>query len=201
MSTKTYDRQSGKFIARIAENLPEMPDDIMQGWIDDPKALQNFLKGLVPTTNGDKVSDSIIRINRSVKPTYPDWVVKVLHPELEMTGPAEYNAAKLEQWLHDDQKDGGWIRGQKIYEHLKNNNMLESCIGLADLLAIQAKGIYFFRKHFAGKMVFGWKSVVRSRFGNLRAPCLCESGDEVYLHWRGLEGAWGGLGPALRLAS
>lgn len=48
MSAKTYDRQSGKLIARIAENLPELPDDVMQGWIDNPKGLQKFLLGLNP---------------------------------------------------------------------------------------------------------------------------------------------------------
>ena len=48
MSAKTYDRQSGKLIARIAENLPELSDDVMQGWIDNPKGLQKFLLGLNP---------------------------------------------------------------------------------------------------------------------------------------------------------
>lgn len=48
MSAKTYDRQSGKLIARIAENLPELTDDVMQGWIDNPKGLQKFLLGLNP---------------------------------------------------------------------------------------------------------------------------------------------------------
>jgi len=46
MEQKTYDRQSGKLIARIAENLPEMSGEVMQGWIDDPKGLQKFLLGL-----------------------------------------------------------------------------------------------------------------------------------------------------------
>lgn len=42
------DKQTGKLIARIAENLPDMDGDIMQGWIDNPKGLQNFLRGLCP---------------------------------------------------------------------------------------------------------------------------------------------------------
>lgn len=46
MEQKTYDRQSGKLIARIAENLPEMSGELMQGWIDDPRGLQKFLQGL-----------------------------------------------------------------------------------------------------------------------------------------------------------
>jgi len=48
MSAKTYDKQSGKLIARIAENLPELSSDVMQGWIDNPKGLQKFLLGLNP---------------------------------------------------------------------------------------------------------------------------------------------------------
>ncbi len=50
MGAKTYDRQSGKFLARIAENLPELSGDVMQSWIDDPKALQKFLLGLSQPT-------------------------------------------------------------------------------------------------------------------------------------------------------
>lgn len=63
MSAKTYDRQSGKLIARIAENLPEMSGGIMQGWIDNPKALQGFLAGLCPPattfTTPDKFQEMI----------------------------------------------------------------------------------------------------------------------------------------------
>jgi hypothetical protein len=33
---------------------------------------------------------------------YPEWVTKVMHPELEGTGPAEYDLAKVEQWFPDE---------------------------------------------------------------------------------------------------
>lgn len=49
MTAKTYDRQSGKLIAQIEENLPEMSGDVMQGWIDNPRGLQKFLSGLCPS--------------------------------------------------------------------------------------------------------------------------------------------------------
>ncbi|MEY3784342.1 MAG: hypothetical protein RLZZ230_664 [Candidatus Parcubacteria bacterium] len=42
------DKQELKLGARILENLPIMPPDVMQGWIDNPKALNKFLAGLVP---------------------------------------------------------------------------------------------------------------------------------------------------------
>ena len=147
------------------------------------------------------VVDNIIRVDRSVRPVYPDWVRIVMHPELEATGPVEYDVTSLEQWLHGGQKNGGWVRGEKIYEHLKDKKMLESCLGLADLVAIQSKGIAFFRQHFAGKALFGWRSVVRRRNDNLLAPYLYESGDEVVLYWYWLNNDWNGLNPALRFAS
>ncbi|OGF76479.1 hypothetical protein A2926_00740 [Candidatus Giovannonibacteria bacterium RIFCSPLOWO2_01_FULL_44_40] len=141
--------------------------------------------------------DFIIRVDRSVKPSYPDWMKKVMHPKLELTGPAEYNLNAVELWLHNDQKTGA-VRGHTIYKHLQKDNALADCLGLADLLAIQAKGIAVFRKLYASKAVFGWKSVVRHRHGNLFVPCLCGRGDGVVLHWRWLDRGWGSDDPALR---
>lgn len=39
--------QVAKLIARIAENMPEMSSDIMQGWIENPKSLQRVLRTLL----------------------------------------------------------------------------------------------------------------------------------------------------------
>lgn len=36
--------QVAKLIARIAENLPEMDENVMQGWIESPKGLQKVLR-------------------------------------------------------------------------------------------------------------------------------------------------------------
>ena len=108
---------------------------------------------------------------------------------------------KVSLWLHDEQKDGGWIEGHKLYEHLKSNNMLESCLGLRDLEEIQRRGIEFFRQHFKGKAVFGWKSAVRDSDGNLNAPCLYEGVGRVVLDWVWLSNGWSDCSPALRLKS
>ena len=40
------DKQTGKFIARISENLPDISSELMQWWIDRPKKLQELLLGL-----------------------------------------------------------------------------------------------------------------------------------------------------------
>jgi hypothetical protein len=196
------DRQTGKLIARIAENLPEEMDSVvMQRWIDDPKGLQSFLLGLNPpnaTPAPESPLDFIVRVDRSVKPTYPDWFKKLEHPELECSGPAEYNLQTgVQEWLHDDQKNGVVV-GNTIYTRLKDTNALASCLNLQDGLAIQAKGIAVFRKLFGGKAVFLWGSVVRYRDGDLLVPYLYERGDKVVVDWFWLDLNFSSSNPALR---
>lgn len=199
------DKQTAKLIGRIAENLPEMDGDIMQGWIDNPKGLQKFLRGLCPpeatAPKEEAPLDTIIRVDRSVRPVYPDWAKVVMHPELEAVGPAEYDLAKVELYLHDEQKDGKWMKGTKLYDHLKETDSLKNCLGLHDALEIQKKGIKVFRKLFGGKAVFCWKSVVRSRDGDLFVPCVCVGGSLVVVSWDWLGHGWYDVDPAARFAS
>lgn len=68
--------QVAKLIARIAENLPEMSSDIMQGWIDNPRGLQKFLSGLCPTAEAS-VQVQLLRKVASVVVSGPKkFVVK-----------------------------------------------------------------------------------------------------------------------------
>src|SRR3989338_7648426 len=145
-----------------------------------------FLRGeltvqpaVIPEPPPEPVLDFLVRVDRSVKPNYPDWMKKVMHPELELAGPAEYNLQDgVEQWLHDDQKRGSVV-GNTIYKHLQKGDGLANCLNLQDGLAIQQKGIAVFRKLFAGKAGFLWGSVVQNRNGSLRVPYLIENGGEV----------------------
>jgi hypothetical protein len=144
----------------------------------------------------------LIRVDRSISPVYPAWMREVVHPELEKTGPGEYDIkTDVEQWLHDGQENGGLVKGQVIYDHFLATDTLQTCLGLRDLEEIQKKGVTFFQQHFQGKAVFAWKSVVRHQDGYLRAPYLCEGSDRVLLGWYWLERGWYAHYPALRFAS
>lgn len=44
----TYHNQTAKFLAKVAENMPEMSGNVMQGWIQNPKALKKVLAVLCP---------------------------------------------------------------------------------------------------------------------------------------------------------
>lgn len=146
--------------------------------------------------------NTIIRVDRTVKPTYPDWVKKVMHPELEAQGPAEYDLANVEQWLHDGQK-GGWTRGENIYAKLKenDNDLLKTCHTLRDGEEIKKNGIETYRKFFKGKVLFLWGSVVQDVDGDLCVPFLYDVSGKVVLSWYGLGFDWDGRNPAGRHAS
>lgn len=151
-----------------------------------------------PEPPPEPVFDFLVRVDRSVKPSYPDWFKKLENPELECSGPAEYDLqTAVQQWLHDDQKNGVVV-GNTIHKHLKKDNGLASCLNLQDGLAIQAKGIAVFRKLFAGKVVFLWGSVVQNRYDSLNVPYLCEVGGGVVVDWYWLDLDWSSRSPALR---
>ena len=146
----------------------------------------------------EPVLDFLVRVDRSVKPSYPDWMKKLEHPELECSGPAEYDLQTgVYEWFHDNQKTGV-VSGNTIHKKIQRDNTLGSCLNLQDGLAIQAKGIAVFRKLFAGKAVFLWGSVVQFRDGRLNVPFLCEHGDGVVVFWSWLGYNFGSDVPALR---
>lgn len=119
---------------------------------------------------------TIIHVKREVELTYPSWMTKLLHPELEHTGPTTYKVTELEMWLHDRQKRNHFGQGRSIYHHLETNEMLHSCLGLADGLALKEKGVEFFKEHFSGRVLMLWRSaVIKSEEGyrdRLLIPCL-----------------------------
>lgn len=144
--------------------------------------------------------DFTVRVNRSVRPPYPNWSGLVMHPKLEEVGPAEYDLrSDVEQWTRDDQKTSV-IVGNTIYETLKRDNALADQLGLADLLAIQKMGIKVFRELFKGKAAFGWRSVVQDRYDrlDLRVPYLIEDGGEVARFWAWVGSLFNASNRALR---
>ena len=195
--------QVNEYHAAVIRHLPDLPTDRMQELIGDPAGLKKFLAGLAKAPSAklkkQKKVDTIIRVDRLIRPTYPAWATEVKHPELETIGPAEYDLAKeIEPWLHDGQKNAPLTTGNVIYESLKATDTLKICLGLHDACAIQAKGIDVFRKIFGGKVTYFWKSVVRDRVGSLHVPYLYEYGGEVFLGWSWRADGWYGSEPALR---
>lgn len=140
-------------------------------------------------------SDQIVLVDRTIQPVYPDWMKQVLHPELELTGPSQFDVAKMGRWLHDCQRTGISSTGDRIYQYLKKREALQYCLNLADLVAIQAKGIDFYCQHFGERIIVdGWKSEIKGNSDGIKGvfhPYLKILGKWLLLDW-GLLDTWFG---------
>lgn len=170
------------------------------------EGIAKFLRGDLILTEKEKTVmiestiDFLIKVDRSKKPSYPDWKKKVLHPDLELSGPVEFDLKNdVSLWLHENQKTG-YATGNQIYDQLKKDDLLKDCLNLADLVAIQEKGIEVFRSLYKGKAVFGWKSVVEHTDGRLSVPFLIVGGGKIVLTWNWLDNDWNSDDPALRFS-
>ncbi len=213
------DKQTGKLIARIAENLPEMSGVAMQDWIDDPLGLQKFLLGLksknTKVTLIQKASedtdltdllglskkshlDFMINIDRaSLRLSYPRSKKRLLNPELEFLGPREYNLQKeVKPWFHLKQENTA-VPGHEIYSRLQIDGLLGRSLGLIDLAAILAKGNDVHHELYREIAVFAWKSAIEDRLGRRYAPGLFWSGERLIIDWRIFDHSWGVGSPAL----
>jgi hypothetical protein len=72
------------------------------------------------------------------------------------------------------------MEGHKLYEYLKENGMLKSCLSLRDgEEKSKRKALLFSGSSSKAKRSFLWKSVVQNRNGFLYVPYLFEDDDEV----------------------
>jgi len=129
-------------------------------------------------------SGTVIRVDRSVKPKY-DFVFRVeaLHPELEQSGPEEFDLATLVQ-DHFDYRHSSDIR-DSMYEWLVSKHLLNNCLNYQDACAIRAMGPEIFGRYFKDHTVYFWKSVVRVSSGSRLVPYLyLASSGIVALGWK-----------------
>ena len=105
---------------------------------------------------------------------------------------AAIEAGKTELWLDEDQKRS-WVRGHVILQRLTDTGLLDDCADLQELKDIRAEGPEFYHKHFAGKVIVGWRGVRGDR-----VPYLVEAFDEVVLYWNHLGHYFNARNPALR---
>ncbi len=145
----------------------------------------------------EEVIDPIVRVDRSVKPTYPEWGKDIPYSELEATGLAQFDASRVDLWLHPNQKTGA-MDGDLIYNYLNMTGIIGRCAGLRDLEEIQKRGINFFRKFFKGKVLLGWRSAFCRSSGTLHVPSLFEDIGRVKVGWYWNDFALDHSCPALR---
>lgn len=115
---------------------------------------------------------------------YPALAKEILHPEFELKGPNEFDVTTLKRQFHPDQRRGLSVGSKDMYHHLITLDLLQYCVNLADILAIQVRGAKFFRRHFPEGILIAWASVVQSHGGGLYVPYLIERDNKMTIGWQ-----------------
>jgi hypothetical protein len=104
---------------------------------------------------------------------------------------------KFELYLHDKQKNGGWMKGYDLEKHLQETNLLNRAFSLEDdIVKGWLANPKTYPEEFKGKAIFLWKS--RQDSDDYRSVAyLIWSGEQVIVLWHWLEFGWRGLDPAL----
>ncbi|MFM2357819.1 MAG: hypothetical protein RJA61_556 [Candidatus Parcubacteria bacterium] len=130
----------------------------------------------------------IVRVDRVLLPIFP-IEMEPAFPELQRTGPDEFQCSNFEKWQHHRALSSPTLRGSDYVYALKSLGLLERCLGLQDLEAIQGMGIKHFIDVFGpNEMVVAYKSVAIKKYadGLVRGfiPHLCVSRHRFDLRWR-----------------
>ena len=130
------------------------------------------------------LSSALVRVDRSVRPTYPAWMGSQLYPELAATGPDVFD---LEMLI--EVSVNSFVNGAAIHDHLRFHQLLPSCLNLQDLNSIGALGTDTFRTFFPHRGVAAWKDVIcHENSGYLYVPYLIvNDGDTIHFGWEWLE--------------
>lgn len=135
-------------------------------------------------------SPALVRVDRSIKPTYPRWFHSWLNPELENTGPAEFDLSQISLWVHPKQQIVGGICASFVYVQLRDSGLLKTCLGLRDGEEILKQAVVgTFQETPIVRRLFLWKSVAYPRFEptehSLRVPYISTgfSGDQLSIGW------------------
>jgi len=137
------------------------------------KHILRFVVAKRAATKPSPELDFTIRVDRPVKPNYPDWgEMRLVHPELELAGPHEYNLQTEVGILHLDESKRRSVSGKEIYKYISDKGVLTSCLNLQDGVAIQKKGDVMFRSLYANRVIPLWASVIENHDGDWFVPCL-----------------------------
>jgi len=104
-------------------------------------------------------------------------------------------------YLHNKQKNGGWIKGFDLDTYLKEEGLLNRCFSLEDEVVkgwLADSSTY--PEEFKGKAVFLWRSQ-RASGGDRNVACLIWSDGQVIVRWDWLGDDWHGYNPVLLASS
>jgi hypothetical protein len=178
------------------QNLPQLEKDKMQEWINSPRGLRLFLKGLKGTVPSADL-DYNVHVDRSkseetLKQYFPIYG-QLIYPDLQAVGPTVYDLRKVKIHSHDSlraQSIYGLVNGPKVFEDIVSRGNLKDCLAYEDLVAIKQMDLDVFLRVFDGKHVAARRSIRRDFDGYMYVPYLFQNygEQETQIKWVSVEG-------------
>ncbi len=130
----------------------------------------------------------LITVDRSIPPTYPEWMKTPVDPELSRSGPPSFNLAKVEAYLHPWQIGGGIIFGPEFHLHLKDTGIINRCLSLRDgeeiVKAVAEKRVKWPEKFCDENLrLYLWKDAAWDLNPHIRVPILSYFDGRVSIGW------------------
>jgi hypothetical protein len=182
MSAKTLDKQTAKFLAKVSENMPELSGDVMQGWIENPTALQRALRGALAPQ--EMYGSHIIPIDRTelfdpAEIIGRGWKIDEQDERALNITELDITEVRLKHML---KKGEDLIQGEERLRRLKDISIITGTIRLdAKILFAILKNQKLIPVGWNGKVVYFDGTILRSPEGRRYI---------LYMYWRGND-PWG----------
>ena len=128
--------------------------------------------------------------------TTKPWIPEGYKLESHDQSLGKIDVKDIELYLSDEQKNGGYIKGEELLEELKDKKPLNSAV--LKYLLDNPKHI---PEEWKGKYVYFWGTILRSSVGSRRVLCLCYRGSQWDWHFAWLVDDWIDFSPSAVLAS
>lgn len=215
--------QVNQLIACIATGVkPENTvKDRLQALLDDPDGMDRLVDEFI--NKYERRTYPTIEITGIVEPAFPDWLKgRVLNGDIHRPDTLDFIAIMGSAYFHprqtgerhqDNRPSGHEILASLVASYKagedKNGNtydvsetdLIHGHFGLAELTYMEKNWNTLpepFKAWAKGKLLYGWRDVVRDDCGLLLVPVLDCSFVEPYVHWYNLDYSWRDHEPALR---
>jgi hypothetical protein len=125
-----------------------------------------------------------VRVDRSIQPTFPNNLTTALDPELDCSGPAEFDLSEVV--ARQPRRDGTREKIRRVYERIKFAGRLVEYLNLADLVVVRDVYHREFCRLSPDERLYGWKSGRRGEFGRPHVPYIYKRPSGIVV----LEWAW-----------
>lgn len=196
----------------------DLDKDRLQVFLSDPKGISRFAAEFIGTY--ERRTYPVVTATGLPQPKFPDWSKgRVLQGDIRRGESMDFVALTTTAWFHPNQLgDNSRPTGHDILAALvasykagedkvgnfypvAETDAIHGHFGLAELTYMQDNWTSLpepFKAWARGKLLYGWRDVVRDGNGGLYGPFLLCFVDKPYVRWYDLDNSWDDSEVALR---